>query len=123
MMRRLRRCGRSTAADALCRREGLAGLAANENGNGSGDEELRRDRCGARPGHGFSAFGGRFTAAPEIGFPIPDSDREARLGRRLGLAGRGSASPELGIEAARREFANDDREAEQVIGFRLKARW
>ena len=109
--------------DALLGRETLSGLAANDNG----DDDLQRRRLELKLGYGLSAFGDRFTAVPEIGLALSDSDREVSLGWRLGFArgrsGRGSTSLELGVEATRREFANDDREPEHAIGFRLRARW
>ena len=109
--------------DALLGRETLAGLAANDNG----DDGLQRRRTEIRLGYGFSAFGDRFTSMPEIGLALSDSDRELSLGWRLGLvrgrSGSGLNALEFAIEASRREFANDNRDPEHAIGFRLRARW
>ena len=37
-------------------------------------------------GYGFSAFADRFTATPELGLGLSDSERDYRLGWRLELA-------------------------------------
>ena len=104
--------------DALLGRDTLAGLAANDDG-----DELDRRRLEVKLGYGFPAFGDRFTATPEVGVGLSDSGRDYSLGWRLGLAQGGPTSLELGIEATRRESANDDREPEHGVGFRITARW
>ena len=92
-------------------------LAANDDG-----DELDRRRFEAVLGYGVPMFGGRFVGTPEIGLGLSDSEREIRLGWRLGLARReGNVSLEL--EAARRESANDDGEPEDRIAARLSLRW
>ena len=45
------------------------------------------------------------------------------LGGVLALARRGTNPVELGVEATRRESANDNAGAEHGIGLRLTARW
>ena len=115
--------------DALLGRETLAGLAANDNADGSGDDDLKRRRLELKLGYGLAAFGDRFTATPEIGLALSDSDRELSLGWRLGFARRGPTSLELKLEASRRESVNPGSgagagyEAEHGVGFRLTARW
>lgn len=121
MTRTPQRRGWSAVGDAPLGREDLAGLAAND--NGSDDDELRLYRFEAKIGHGFSAFEDCITSMPEIGVSLLDSDPGISLGWRLGLAQRGSNSLEFGIEAARRILADDDLETEQLIEFRLRARW
>ena len=110
--------------DALLGRGTLAGLAANDNGaGGAGDDDLRNRRLELRLGYGFSVFGDRFTSMPELGLGLSDSTREYRLGWRLTLVQHGSNALELGIEASRRESANDDADAEHSVGFSVNARW
>ena len=109
--------------DALLGRETLAGLAANDNGDGD-EDELRRRRLELRLGYGFSAFGGGFTWTPEIGLGLSDSERDYRLGWRLGLARReGNVSLDLELETIRRESVNDDRKPGHGAGIRFRLRW
>ena len=108
-------------ADALLGRTTLAGLAANDNG----DDELQRRRLELRLGYGLGAFGDRFTATPEIGFGMSESQRDYSLAwrfvrdRRRGDIG----SLEFSLEARRRESANDDTPPEHTVGLRLTARF
>ena len=104
--------------DALLGRDTLAGLAANDDG-----DELDRRRLEMKLGYGLSAFGDRFTFTPELGVGLSDGGRDYSLGWRLDLAQRGPTSLALELEATRRERANDDREPDHAIGFRLRARW
>ena len=92
-------------------------FAANDDG------ELTR-RLEAVLGYGVPVFGARFTGTPEIGLGLSDTDRELKLGWRLGLArSEGNVSMDLELEATRRESANDDREPEQAVGLRFNMRW
>ena len=62
-------------------------------------------------GYGVGVFGGRLVGTPEIGFGLSQSERELRLGWRLGLArSEGNVSLGLEVEATRRESMNDDRD-------------
>ena len=107
----------SGGMDALLGRDTMAGLAANDDG------ELTR-RLEAVLGYGVPVFGDRFIGTPEIGLGLSDTDRELKLGWRLGLARRGgNVSMDLELEATRRESANDDREPEQAVGLRFNMRW
>ena len=101
-------------AGALMRRETLAGLGADD------DSDARRLELTA--GYGIAMFDGRFTGTPELGVGLSDAGRDYRLGWRLGPGSGGGRSFELGLEAARRERANDD-EAEHTAGFRIRAAW
>ena len=57
-------------------------------------------------------------------FGLSQSDRELRLGWRLGLArSEDNVSLDLELEATRRESVNDDREPEHGVGLRLSVRW
>ena len=60
-------------ADALLGRKTLADLAANDGG-------LESRRLELKLGYGVAAFGGRFTATPELGLGLADTGREVRLG-------------------------------------------
>ena len=86
--------------DALLGPTMLAGLAANDNGNGLHDRRLE-----ARFGYGFGAFGDRFTATPEIAVGLSDTARDYSLGWRLARDDRvpDGGSLELALEARRRE--------------------
>ena len=100
---------------ALLGRSTLAGLAATGDGLDSRRLELKF-------GYGFPAFGERFTATPEFGVALSDTAREVRLGWKLGLAGSGTSSFELGVEATRTEPANDSG-PEHGIRLKLDARF
>ena len=101
-------------ADALMGRATLTGLGANDNGGAR--------RLELTAGYGIAMFGGRFTGTPELGLGLSDTGRDYRLGWRLGLGSGGAMSFELGIEATRRESANDDA-AEHAVGVRVAASW
>ena len=104
-------------ADALLGRQTLADLTANDNGFESRRLELRL-------GYGLPALGDRFTSTPELGVALSDAAREYRLGWRLGLVPGGASSFELGIEASRKEPANDaGTEPEHGIRLKLEARF
>ena len=62
---------------------------------------------------------------PEVGFGLSDTGRDYRLGWRLGLARSGQATFELGLEATRREPANDNGagEPEHGVGLTVTATW
>ena len=102
--------------DALLSRGTMAGLAANDNGDG-------RRRREVKFGYGFGMFEGRFTATPEIGLGLSEAGRDYSLGWRLTRAGSGAGSLDLSVEARRRESANDDVPPEHGIGFAATARW
>ena len=103
--------------DALLGRRTLAGLAANDNGDGG--DELENRRLELRLGYGFSAFEDRFTSTPEFGLgalaerarvPPRLAARARRARSSCGSRGRGARAP------------NDDT-PEHGIGLRLSARW
>ena len=96
----------SGGMDALLGRATLEGLAANDGG-----ADLDNGLLELRMGYGFGVFGDRFTATPQAGFGLSDEHREYRLGWWLGLARSGPVSMELGLEATRREVANDGGES------------
>ena len=98
-------------ADALLGRETLAGLGASDS------SDARRLELTA--GYGIAMFGGRFTGTPELGVGLSDTGRDYRLGWRLGLGSSGATSFELGLEATRRESANDNADPEHTAGFRI----
>ena len=99
----------------------LAGLAANDNGNG-----LHHRRLEARFGYGFGAFGDRFTATPEIAVGLSNTARDYSLGWRLERDGDppNGGSLELALEARRRETSTEQSiPPEHGIGFRLTSRF
>ena len=100
--------------NALMGRETLSGLGAND------DSDTRQLQLTA--GYGIAMFGGRFTGTPELGIGLSGTGRDYRLGWQLGLCSGGGTSFELGLEATRRESANDN-EAEDGVGLRVGVTW
>ena len=110
--------------DALLGRRTLAGLAANDNGDGDG--ELAQRRLEMTLGYGLSAFGDRFTMTPEAGFGLSNAGSDYRLGWRVTRGGRHGGSFELSMEARRHENDNavaGSGSAEHALGVKLTARW
>ena len=93
----------SGGMNALLGRGTLEGLAANDGG-----ADLDNRRLELKMGYGFGVLANRFTATPQAGLTLSNGHREVSLGGRLGLARSGPMSMELGLEATRREAANDD---------------
>ena len=106
----------SGGMDALFGRETLAGLGAR-------DDDLENRRLDLRFVYGMDVFGGRFTAAPELGFGLANGSREYRLGGLLGLARSGPESLALRVGVARRETAAEDVGPEHGIKLELTVRW
>ena len=100
-------------ADALLGRQTLADLAANDDG-------FESRRLEVKLSYGSGAFGDRFTATPELGLGLSDTGRDYRLGWRLGLVRSGPSSFELGLEATRKEPANDDATPEHGVRLELR---
>ena len=67
-------------------------------------------------------LGGRFTGTPEFGLGLLESGRDWCLAWRLGLARSGRVDFGLGVEAARREPANDDA-PENRVGLTTTIHW
>ncbi len=102
--------------EALLRPETARTLdAANDNE----DSDQRSRRLEAKLDYGWPVFAGRFTAAPEIGFRLSESDREYVHGWRLAEAKRSGLAFGLDVEAARREPMTDDAAPEHRLGFGL----
>ena len=80
-------------------------------------------RLDAELGYGLAMFGDRFTGTPHGGLTLSQAAREYRLGWRLTSAMRGDPGFEIGLDATRREAANDNAPPEHGIGLRLTARW
>ena len=117
----------SGGVDALYGRDTMAGLGgADDLGGATGDagtlDPLGRRRLEARVGYGLSAFGGRFTGTPELGFGLSESGRDYRLGWRLTPEGGNAGSFEFSLEATRREAATGEG-AEHGMGVRATMRW
>ena len=104
-------------AEALLERQSLAGLGAQD------DNELSARRLDARIGYGFGVLVDRFTAVPELGLGLSDTNCEVRLGWRLTERVAAGVAFELGVEAARLDPANDDSPPENTIGLKFRARW
>ncbi len=102
-------------------RDTMAGLGGTDAGAGAVDSPGRR-RLEARVGYGVSAFGGRFTGTPELGFGLSESGRDYRLGWRLTPAGGNTGAFEPSAEVTRREDTNDDG-SEHGVGVRATIRW
>ena len=106
--------------DALLGRDTLAGLAANDD-----EDELQRRRLELKLGYGVPAFGGGFTATPELGVGLSDTERRYSLGWRLGLAQDGPGARVtfgLEVEGSRREPVNDDA-PEHALALRMRVGW
>ena len=102
-------------AEALLERQSLAGLGAQD------DNELSARRLDARIGYGFGVLDDRFTAVPELGLGLSDTDREVRLGWRLAERVAAGLAFELGVEGTRREWS--DGEAGPQHGIGIGAGW
>ena len=107
--------------DALYGRATMAGLGGADAAAGPADP-LGRHRLEARVGYGLSAFGGRFTGTPELGFGLSESGRDYRLGWRLTPEVGAAGSFEFSLAATRREAANGD-EPEHGAELRATMRW
>ena len=104
----------ANGADALFNRETMPAPAAQ-------DHSPPGSRLEAETGWGFAAFDGRFTGTPHLGFGLTDTGRNYKLGWRLTSARRGDPRFEIGLDATRRETADDD--AEHGIVLRSVIRW
>ncbi len=106
----------SGGMEALFGRETLAGLVANDPAAGS--------RLEGEIGYGLPVFGGGFTGTPYTGFGLSsDGARDYAVGWRLTLARPGDSGFEVGLEATRREAANDGGAPEHGAMLRAKIRW
>ena len=106
--------------NALLSRETLAGFAANDN---PGKFEAS-SRLEGEIGYGLPMFGGAFTGTPNIGFGLSGGGaRDWRLGWRLTSAAPGDPGFEIGLDAARREPANDDGPPEHEVTLRAAIRF
>ena len=110
----------SGGMDTLLSQRNLAGLAADESG-----DPLESRSIQLHYGYGFPAFGGRFTATPEIDIGVSDGQREYGLGWRLDLVKRGASELGFALETTRSEAVSGNAGAEpkHTAGFRIEARW
>ena len=97
--------------------------AADARGIAPGTEFEAEQRLDAEVGYGLALFGGRFTGTPHAGMALSQGAREYRLGWRLTSALAGDPGFEIGLDATRRESANDNAPPEHGIGVRMTARW
>ncbi|MDE2792399.1 MAG: fibronectin type III domain-containing protein, partial [Paracoccaceae bacterium] len=79
-------------------------------------------RFDAEVGYGLALFGDRFTGTPHAGLSLSEGGREVRLGWRLAPA-TGGPGLGIGLDATRKESANDNAGPEHGIGLRVTARW
>ena len=100
---------------------GLAPGAGSGAGAGGGFEAARGLQ--GELGYGLALFGDRLTGTPSLGVGLSDNTRDYRIGWRLTPAAPGGPAFEVGLDATRREAANDNGAAEHGVGFRLTARW
>ena len=105
----------ANGAERLWSARDATGFSASERVESEG-------RLEATVGYGMPVLGGRFTGTSELGLGLSESGRDWRLGWRLGLAGSGRGAFGLGVEASRREPANDDT-PENRIGLTATMRW
>ncbi len=102
----------SGGAEGLMARQTLAGLGAEEADDGPG-------RLDARVGYGLGVFGARWTAVPELGLGLSQTEREVRLGWRLTRAAPGEIAFELGAEARRLDRLDGSDGPDHEIGVGL----
>ena len=103
--------------DALLRPDNVNRLAAGADGG-----ELDNRRLEAKIG-GLPVAGGRYIGTPEVGIGVSETDREYRLGWRLGRARKGPVDFTFDIEGALRESVDDEEEPAHRIGLRMTLRW
>ena len=101
----------TSGMDALLRPETVVALGA---GNDDGDDLGRR--LEAKFGYGFTVFGGRYTATPELGFGLSESSRETTLGWRLQESRSAGFAFGLDVEGRRRESGDGDPEHRFGLG-------
>ncbi|MCY4141082.1 MAG: fibronectin type III domain-containing protein [Rhodobacteraceae bacterium] len=111
----------SGGTHAMLNRSTLAGLAANDNGNGQGFRAA--ERLEGEIGYGLPAFGGRFTGTPNLGFALSDGGaRDWRVGWRLTPAVPGDSGFEVSLDATRHEPAGGSAPDHGVM-LHATARW
>ena len=101
----------TSGMDALLRPETVVALGA---GNDDGGDLGRR--LEAKFGYGFTVFGGRYTATPELGFRLSESSRETTLGWRLQESRSAGLAFGLDVEGRRRESGDGDPEHRFGLG-------
>ena len=78
----------------------------------------------AEAGYGMALFGDRFTGTPNVGFGMSDGGaRDYRIGWRLTSAVPNDPGFEVGLDATRREPANDGGPMEHGVMLRSLIRW
>ena len=97
--------------------------AADARGLAPGGEFEAARGLDAEVGYGLAMFDDRFTGTPNLGVALSDGARAYRLGWRLSLAQDGPGSLEVGLDATRRESANDNAGPEHGVMLRGLMRW
>ena len=87
--------------------------------------DLENRRVELELGYGLPAFGGQYTATPELALGVSNTGRDLKVSWRIAREQRAGdvGSLELSVEATRREAANDESGAEHQVGGQLQARF
>ena len=101
--------------------ERLWALPASSSLAANGDA-VPSSRFDAEVGYGMALWGDRFTGTPNVGFGMSETAREYRMGWRLTSAVPGDPGFEIGLDATRREAANDN-ETEHGVMLKSLMRW
>ena len=96
--------------------------AADARGLAPGGTFEAGQRLDAEVGYGLALFGGRFTGTPHAGLSLTQGAREYRVGWRLSSALEGGPGFEVGLDATRKESANDNA-PEHGVMLRGSVRW
>ncbi|MCY3804059.1 MAG: SwmB domain-containing protein [Gammaproteobacteria bacterium] len=107
----------SGGLDALLTRQTLVGPV-----NDTPASLQAASRLEGELGYGLAAFGGGFTAIPNLGFGLSDTAHDWRVGWRL-RAVADSGSPELSLDATRREPARSHQSVEHRVLLHATLRW
>ena len=101
-------------AGGLLEQQTMAGLRQADGAASAG-------RLDAKLGYGLPMLGNRLTGTPWLGLGLSGNGRDYTLGWRLSPSG--GTGFDLGLEATRRESANDDSDPEDRLNARLSVSW
>ena len=101
-------------AGGLLEQQTMAGLRQADGAASAG-------RLDAKLGYGLPMLGNRLTGTPWLGLGLSGNGRDYTLGWRLSPSG--GTGFDLGLEATRRESANDDSDPEDRLNARLRVSW
>ena len=106
--------------DPLGSRYGYGHGGGYEGGHGGAFSPVDTGRWSAEAAYGLSAFGGRFTGSPHLGYGASAFGRDLSVGWRLAPAD-GGPDLSLGVLLTRREAVAAP--TDQGIGIEVRARW